>query len=424
MIDEVNIQISAGDGGNGAISGRREKYQPRGGPDGGDGGDGGNVIIRSDSNLNTLISFTNKKMFAAGDGLHGSGGQRHGKKGQDVEIKVPVGTVIWDGDKHLAEMASSGSFVVAATGGAGGRGNTKFARSTNQFPLFAEKGEAGKKIEIRLELRLVADVGVIGLPNAGKSTFLAAVTAARPKIADYPFTTLEPVLGAVEHKGTSFVMVDIPGLIEGAHQGVGLGHEFLRHVQRTRVLVHVIDGSTGDIMSTYSTIRHELEMYGRKIDTKPEVIGINKIDIPGTNEGGADVVRKLKQDGQRVHLISAITRQGLENLLDDVIEQLNSERNEVAAEHRQGNDGKQIVLKPKPIDSDEVSIGKKGEKFVVYSQSAARIAETVDSRNWEARIQLYEQLRRMGIASSLEKAGIRAGDTIQVGSFEMKWGME
>jgi GTP-binding protein len=250
------------------------------------------------------------------------------------------------------------------------------------------------------------------------------VTSAKPKIADYPFTTLEPVLGVVEHKGNSFVMVDIPGLIEGAHQGVGLGHEFLRHVQRTRVLVHVIDGSTGDIMGTYSTIRRELEMYGRKIETKPEIIGINKKDIPGTEERSTEILRELNQGGQRAHLVSAITRQGLENLLDDVIERLNSETNEVTPTHGRGNEEKQIVLKPKPIDSDKISIVKRDKKFVVYSQQAARIAETVDPTNWEARIQLYEQLRRMGIASSLEKAGIRAGDIFKIGSFEMKWGME
>ena len=422
MIDDVNIHVSAGNGGDGSISGRREKYVPRGGPDGGNGGDGGNVIIKSDPNINTLISFTKKKVFVAGNGLHGLGRQRHGKRGDDVEIMVPTGTVVWDGDNRIADMALPGEAIMVAAGGIGGRGNAKFARSTNQFPLFAEKGEIGQKVGLRLELKLLADVGIIGVPNAGKSTFLTAVTSAKPKIAEYPFTTLEPVLGVIEHKGISFVMVDIPGLIEGAHQGIGLGHEFLRHVQRTRVLVHVIDGSTGDITETYSTIRHELEMYGQQIATKPEVIGINKIDIPGAEEMSADQVGKLKENGQTVHLVSALTRKGLGPLLDEVVERLDSERNAVVWE--QGEGKAQVVLRPKPIDNDEISVSKKGRKFFVSSKAAARIAETIDSTNWEARIQLYEQFRRMGVTRALEKAGIKPGNSFQVGSFEMEWGLE
>ncbi|MCI0438760.1 MAG: GTPase ObgE, partial [Chloroflexi bacterium] len=239
MIDQVFIHISSGKGGNGAISGRREKFVARGGPDGGDGGNGGSVYMLADQNVNTLQAFRYRRSFAAGNGGNGAGANRHGRNGDDIVISVPAGTQVWITDEPprlLADLSEHGQRVLLASGGSGGRGNARFKSSTNQFPKLAEAGEDGEELDLRLELKLLADVGIIGVPNAGKSSLLSVVSAARPKVADYPFTTLEPVLGVVERHDKSFVMVDIPGLIEGAHKGVGLGHEFLRHVERTRVL--------------------------------------------------------------------------------------------------------------------------------------------------------------------------------------------
>ena len=381
------------------------------------------MIVRSDPNMNTLLSFRYKRRFVAESGSNGTGRLRHGKKGPDVEVRVPVGTVVRlnDGvDNHIADLSSEAPSVLVARGGSGGRGNSRFAKSTNQFPLFAEKGELGEKVTLRLELRLLADVGIIGAPNAGKSTLLAAVTAAKPKIANYPFTTLEPSLGVTEHKDHSFVMVDIPGLIEGAHEGIGLGHDFLRHIQRTRVLVHLVDGALDDVIGTYSAIRHELEMHDRELASKPEVIAINKVDIPGVKEDTATVIAKLGGDGQRVHLVSAVARQGLDSLMDDVVAYLAAERSEAEGRLPPAAVEDYPVLKPRPVDS-EIQVRKRGPKFVVRSDEAARIADTVDAANWEAQVQLYGQLKRMGVTAALEKAGIKPGQVFRVGSLELEW---
>ena len=254
MIDRALIIVTGGNGGDGAVSGRREKFVAAGGPDGGDGGDGGSVFILCDGGLSTLSGFRYKLKFAATNGTTGSGRKKHGKDGVDVEIAVPEGTEVWDvggTDRKLFDLTRQGQRVLVARGGRGGRGNVHFTTSTNRFPVLAEQGEEGERIEIRLELKLLADVGIIGVPNVGKSSLIRAVSAARPKVAGYPFTTLEPVLGVVEHKMRSFVMVDIPGLIEGAHSGKGLGDEFLRHVERTRILLHMLDGTAEEPVEDY-----------------------------------------------------------------------------------------------------------------------------------------------------------------------------
>ena len=283
MIDEVFIHISSGNGGDGAVSGRREKFVPRGGPDGGDGGRGGNVIALCDENMNTLLAFRYQRRFSAGDGRNGASALKHGADSEDVVIRMPVGTQVWDVDspspKLLADLTTPGQTVELANGGGGGRGNAYFASPTNQYPLLAEKGEPGQSLNLRLELKLLADVGIIGLPNAGKSSLLSVVSAARPKVANYPFTTLEPALGVVEHRRQTFVMVDIPGIIEGAHEGVGLGHDFLRHVERTRALVHMIDGSAEDPLRDYRQINSELLAFNEELAAKPQVVAINKTDI-------------------------------------------------------------------------------------------------------------------------------------------------
>ena len=282
MIDRVVIKVTSGKGGDGAISGRREKYVPRGGPDGGDGGRGGCVYLRGDRNVNTLMEYRYRREFRAGDGHRGEGKRKHGGDGSDVSLSVPLGTQVWTDDhgvRLLGDISDQGQTLLVAKGGRGGAGNSRYATSTNRFPLLAQAGDPGERRVIRLELKLLADVGIIGAPNAGKSSLLSLVSAANPRVADYPFTTLEPVLGTVEHRGEMFVMVDIPGLIEGAHRGVGLGHEFLRHVERTRALVHMVDGSLDDPVAEVCKINAELQEYDSELARKPQILAVNKVDL-------------------------------------------------------------------------------------------------------------------------------------------------
>ncbi len=432
MIDSVSIKSISGSGGNGAVSGRREKFVPHGGPDGGDGGDGGSVFARCDRNVSTLLSFRHSRVFRARNGGGGTGGKKHGKKGESVEFAVPQGTEIWDettGDR-LADLTNHGERVEVAHGGRGGRGNARFTSSTNQFPLLAEEGDPGQEIRLRLELKLLADVGIVGAPNAGKSSLLAAVSAARPKVADYPFTTLEPVLGVVEHGRDGFVMVDIPGLIEGAHAGAGLGDEFLRHVERTRVLVHVIDGDSPDPVEEYRRIRNEIVLFNEALLDRPEVIAFNKRDIPGVDDAFELCRDDLLDTAVSIRSISAVGRIGLEELLYDVAEALN-----IAAEREEAGEkedprqsvavaSKQSdvpVLRPDPVDQRE-KVRKTGPgKYEVILRSATRFAGTVNMNNWAARVQFYEQLQRLGVIAELERAGIRTGDTYAVGKHELEW---
>src|SRR5438132_5235343 len=279
--DTAKIWVKAGDGGGGVVSFRREKFVPQGGPDGGDGGRGGSIYLRADKSASTLLPFTRRRHIKAEAGSKGEGGNRHGKKGQDVHIAVPPGTLVYDdatGDR-LADLNEPDAEVMVARGGRSGLGNSHFATSTNQAPRIAQKGEPGEERWIRLELKLIADVGIVGFPNAGKSTLLASASRAEPKIADYPFTTLEPNLGVVDVGYDQFVLADIPGLIEGAHRGIGLGHAFLRHVERTRVLIHLIDGTVGDPVAAFDAINEELELFDAALRRKPQVVAINKIDI-------------------------------------------------------------------------------------------------------------------------------------------------
>lgn len=317
FIDRARIHVQAGAGGNGVIAFRREKYIPRGGPSGGDGGKGGDVYLEADPGLWTLVDFRYRHTYRAGRGQHGQGKNKHGAGGEDIVIKVPVGTVVRDActGELVADLAQPGQKVLVAKGGRGGRGNARFVTPTDRAPRRAEEGQPGEERWLDLELKLLADVGLVGLPNAGKSTLLSRLSAARPKIADYPFTTLEPVLGVVQvDYGVSFVMADIPGLIAGAHQGVGLGHEFLRHVERTRVLAHVIDVSPGqDVVASMETVERELELYGHGLAEKPRVVVANKIDVPGSEEGLARLAARVP--GGRVFPVSGATGAGLRELV-------------------------------------------------------------------------------------------------------------
>ncbi len=330
FIDRAKIVIKAGDGGNGCTAFRREKYVPFGGPSGGDGGRGGHVYLEAAEGINSLIHLRYNPEYKAGGGGHGEGNNRHGRDGEDVVIRVPVGTVVWDAEtgQRIHDFQRPGERLLVARGGRGGRGNARFATPTRRAPRFHEEGHPGQVRTLRLELKLLADVGLVGFPNAGKSTLLACISAARPKIADYPFTTLEPVLGVVTlDECTSFVVADIPGLIEGAHRGAGLGHEFLRHIERTRLVLHLIDVSPlaeRDPVTSYEIIRRELGAYNPALLDKPEIVVATKIDIRDPER--LDALRSFCQwRGIEVVEISAVTGSGIDRLLREVAHRL-SER--------------------------------------------------------------------------------------------------
>lgn len=321
FIDEVKIRVIAGDGGRGCVSFRREKFVPRGGPNGGNGGGGGDVVAVADPQLTTLLDLRYQKQYKAGRGEHGMGSDCHGRRGDDREIKVPVGSIIRDAvtKELIADLQTPGQRVVVAAGGRGGKGNAHFTTSTFRAPRFAQPGEPGEEHELEIELRLLADVGIIGLPNAGKSTLIAAISAVRPKIADYPFTTLVPNLGVVGYgEGKSFVMADIPGLIEGAHEGHGLGDKFLRHVMRTNLLVHLIDAAKideQDPLADWKTINRELELFDPDLGAKPQIVVANKIDLPEARANAKILAKKLPRQYRPLRVISAATTEGLKELV-------------------------------------------------------------------------------------------------------------
>ena len=432
MIDHVQIKVFSGSGGNGAVSGRREKFVPHGGPDGGDGGDGGNVYALCDRNVSTLLRFRYNGIYRASNGGSGTGRKKHGRRGVDAELVVPPGTEVWD-DRvgiRIADLTTHGERILIGQGGRGGRGNARFTSSTNQFPLLAEEGDPGQELRLRLELKLLADVGIIGAPNAGKSSLLTAVSAARPKVADYPFTTLEPVLGVVEYKNDGFVMVDIPGLIEGAHAGAGLGDEFLRHVQRTRVLVHVIDGNAPDPVEDYFRIRDELRLFDEELTTKPEIVAFNKLDIPGVDDAFELCKDELAGCAISVRSTSAAGRIGLDELLYDVGEALSIAREQAEVVEQgvgettvpqEASGGDVPVLRPAPTDRQPKIQELESGRYEVILRSATRFAGMVDLNNWGARVQFYEQLQRLGVIAALERAGIQTGDTYVVGKHELEW---
>lgn len=333
FIDEVRIRVIAGDGGRGCVSFRREKYIARGGPNGGDGGDGGDVIVEADSQLATLLDLRYQKLYKAGRGEHGLGKDQHGRRGKDCVIKVPLGTIIRDGSsrEQLADLRSGGERVVVAAGGRGGKGNAHFASPTNRSPRYAQPGKPGEERELEVELRLIADVGIIGLPNAGKSTLLAAVSAVKPKIGDYPFTTLVPNLGVVGYDDKSFVVADIPGLIEGAHGGHGLGDKFLKHVTRTRLLIHLLDGSKIDQanpLAGWETINRELALFDRDLASKPQMVVANKIDLPDGRAYIPVLEAHLPERFRPLYRISAVTGEGVQALVHEVVRRLDQLRGE------------------------------------------------------------------------------------------------
>lgn len=412
MIDFVQIRVVSGAGGNGMASFRREKFVPRGGPDGGDGGRGGDVVLEADEGLTTLSHLRHKRIYRAENGHPGQSGQRHGAAGQPLVIKVPVGTVVrvkggssWDLDKP-------GARVVVARGGEGGKGNARFANSVRQAPNFAERGLPGEDLELTLELKLLADVGLVGLPNAGKSTLLRSVSRALPAVGDFPFTTLEPVLGVVESGLDAFVMADLPGLIEGAHAGAGLGHQFLRHVERTRVLVHVLDASTDDPLAAYRTVRRELELYQPALLEKAEVIALNKIDLPVARER-ARSLREAFGPEREVLAVSGATGEGTGALVNVLLRLLKQQ----PAPQRE--EGELVVLRPR--GRDRLEVVQEDGLYVVRSQRAEEAALKLGEAGYEALEELQARLRRLGLDRAMRRAGARPGDRIKVGSVELEW---
>jgi GTPase len=421
FLDEVRIVVRAGGGGDGAATFRREAHVPRGGPDGGDGGRGGSVYLRVDAGQTTLRDFRYRHHFKATPGGRGERAKRHGKAGDDLHLAVPPGTAVFDAESGalVADLVAVGQDALVAKGGRGGLGNTHFATSTHQAPKHAQKGEPGEERELRLELRLIADIGLVGLPNAGKSTLLAALTAARPKIADYPFTTLEPNLGVMsfgDEDDRRPTIADVPGLIEGASAGAGLGHAFLRHVERTRVLLHVVDGAARDPAWDHDVIREELRAHDPALLEKPLLVVLNKLDLPGSAEAWPAFRDARARDRIPVVAISAETGQGIDELTSRLAEMLPSAVGLGAPQDPAG-----VVVHRLEAAGDGYTVEREGDVFRVRGKRIERIAVQTDFENEESAERFQRDLARLGIDEALRRAGIRTGDTVRIGPVELEW---
>ncbi|MBX6334940.1 GTPase ObgE [Candidatus Saccharibacteria bacterium] len=422
FVDKATIVVKAGDGGDGKLSFRREKFVDKGGPDGGDGGDGGNVVLVASRNENTLANFRYQKEVVAESGQPGGSAKKRGKSGEDLLVRVPVGTVATDEEgRLLADVDEDGKRVVIARGGKGGYGNAHFVSSTRQAPRFAEKGEPGEELTVHLELKMIADVGLVGLPNAGKSTLLSVISNARPEIANYPFTTLTPNLGVVDiDKEASLLFADIPGLIEGAAEGKGLGDEFLRHVERTAVLVHLIDAYNEDVVKAYQTIQGELKAYKVDLSARPQVVVLTKID--GLDE---DIVKdqlgnlkKVVPKGTLVTAISAHTKQGVPELLRSVRKLVELERARERTIEAIANAPEVPIL---TIDDEDDSweVTREEDAFVVRGAKIERFAKRTDFSNPQGVERLRDIMQKQGIMHELVRQGINPGDSIRIGKHEM-----
>ena len=421
MFDWTEIKVKAGSGGDGAVSFRHEKYVPFGGPDGGDGGKGGDVIIEASSSITSLRLFKQKRFFRAGDGKNGAGKRRHGKGGRDQIVAVPLGTVVLPktqvgGDTLIADLGQPGERVVVARGGRGGLGNVHFTSATSQAPQIAQKGEPGEEYSLILELKLIADIGIIGYPNVGKSTLLAAISAAKPKIASYPFTTLEPVLGVAEGDGQSVVVAEIPGLVDGAHLGRGLGHDFLRHVTRTKVLIHLIDGGSASPAGDLVRVNAELGLFDSALAKKPQLVAINKIDLPQVRERQAGVTEDFSGAGISPYFISAVTGEGVSELMAAAVKVLG----QVTVSREVGERVKKKVFHPQPRGA-RVSVGKDGDTFVVVAPELERIIARVDISHPAVYAQVRREFDRLGASQALNKAGAEPGDKVRSGGTEWAW---
>lgn len=419
--DYTKIIIKSGDGGNGAATFRREKYVAAGGPDGGDGGNGGNIYFQVDKDKNTLIDFRYNKKFKAKNGENGSGNHCNGKYGEDLYIKVPIGTVVKDvkTGKVVVDLSKPNQKELILKGGRGGRGNSHFATATRQAPRFSEDGEKGEEKELILELKLLADVGLLGFPNVGKSTFLSTVTEARPKIANYHFTTLEPNLGVVKMKnGDGFVIADIPGIIEGASEGVGLGIRFLRHVERTRLLLHFLDvsGQEGrNPVEDFYAINEELKKYSEKLSTRKQIIVANKIDVIQDEKLLEEVEKLAKKEGLELYKISGATKQGVQELIDHVSEVLKTLPKEDLIEIEDK------IVYTLEDEKQQWEIKKQDEVFIVTGKAVERLMGRINIEDNESMYYLQKSLRNMGIEEQLKEMGICEGDTVIIAGWEMEW---
>ena len=421
FVDKVKVSVTAGAGGDGKLSFRHEKFIAKGGPDGGDGGDGGDVILMASRNQNTLAAFRFQKEIKAEDGQAGGKSKMHGRSGKDLIVAVPIGTMaINESGETVADLTYDGQEAVIAIGGKGGFGNAHFISSRRQAPNFAEKGEPGEEFIVHLELKMIADVGLVGLPNAGKSTLLSVLSNARPEIADYPFTTLKPNLGVVDiDQDTTLLFADIPGLIEGAAEGKGLGHDFLRHVERTAVILHLIDAYQEDVASAYRTIRQELQAYKSDLSKRPEIIALNKTE--GLDQEIIDdlVSQLQKAAGQKARIFTISARAGtnLKPLLFAIKDVVNQARNqEVSEAQEQGLP----VLKLKDT-SDAFTVSKDGDIYVVTGERIEKFARRTDFNSEQGVQRLRDIMRRSGILHELSRQGIEAGQTIRIGSGQFKY---
>jgi GTP-binding protein len=418
FIDQVEIFVRSGKGGDGMVHFHREKFIPRGGPDGGDGGKGGDVILEVKSTLNTLSSFRQNQKFKAEDGIKGGPSQMSGRYGDDLILYVPPGTVIFDADTGalIGDLTQPGQQLNILKGGRGGRGNQHFATSRNQVPRTAEKGEPAQERRIKMELKLIADIGLIGIPNAGKSTLLSVLTNAKPKIASYPFTTLEPNLGVANiDDNTTVVLADIPGLIEGASQGAGLGHDFLRHIQRTRVLIHILDGLSEDPVADYSQINSELSLFDANLAKKPQLVALNKIDQPEVQEKLAGIQKQFKKLNVELMTISALARTNTRDLLIKAHQRL---ADTPALEE---------VELPLPVyrpkeDPREFTVTREGTNEWRVSGVAIERAASMTYWQHDGSVRRFQKIMEtLGVDEALRKAGIQEGDTVAIGEFELEW---
>jgi GTPase len=425
FVDQVKIYVKGGDGGNGMVAFRREKFVPNGGPAGGDGGKGADVIFEVNEGLRTLMDFRFQRHFKAPRGEHGMSKNQHGKNSKDMIVKVPPGTVVVDvtTNEVIADLVEHGQRAVIAKGGRGGRGNSRFATPANPAPELCENGEPGQEREVTLELKLLADVGLVGFPSVGKSTLLSVVSSARPKIAEYHFTTIVPNLGMVEIDGRSFVMADLPGLIEGAHAGVGLGHQFLRHIERTRVIVHVIDMAateSRDPYEDYLTINKELKEYNLRLTERPQIIVANKMDMPEAEENLQKFKEQLTED-YPIFPISAVTRKGLKDLLYAIADKL-EETPEFPLEEEEDTGGVHRVLYKHEADPDAFHITRDPDSsFVITGEKIEKLFKMTDFSREESVRRFSRQLRGLGVDDALRQRGAKDGDIVKLLDFEFEF---